>query len=213
MARKYTFAVNKGEKDANINVGDVVDANAVKCITGVDPDDEEADLIQNHRPQDFLGRTPLYDTFYRSSKYVPYKYCGLCEKGQHVNRHPECAEKVFICSPYRGNGASETAFNTMLTVSACRKAYNNGRIPVAPHLYFTNFMKDEDFERDYGITAGHELMKQCSRIVVYVVDGYISEGMNSDIEFATMRLALAPKFIHMTKEEAEEFIEQYVSEV
>ena len=213
MARKYTFAVNEGETDANIKVGDVVDANAVKCITGVDPDDEEADLIQNHRPQDFLGRTPLYDTFYRSSKYVPYKYCGLCEKGQHINRHPEGAEKVFICSPYRGNGTSESAFNNMLVIAACHKAFEHGRIPVAPHLYFPQFMKDDGFCRDYGITAGHELMKECSKMVVYVVDGYISEGMKADIEFATMRLALAPKFIRMTKEEAETFIEQMVSEV
>ena len=89
-------------------------------------------------------------------------------------------KKVYICSPYRGD--IET--NIKIAQDFCRAAMAIANvIPVAPHLYFPQFLHDDDpDERERGITVGLELLQACSE--VWIVGNYISEGMKREIEAA-----------------------------
>jgi len=44
-------------------------------------------------------------------------------------------ERVYICSPYSGN----TQSNTVKARLYCRLAYDQGFVPIAPHLYYPQF--------------------------------------------------------------------------
>ena len=66
-------------------------------------------------------------------------------------------ERVFICSPFRG--AEEK--NVELARKYARFAYEKGCLPVVPHLYFPQFLKESDVqERMAGIQFGLSLLKE-----------------------------------------------------
>lgn len=72
---------------------------------------------------------------------------------------------VFICSPYRPVGEdpeTELRKNIDQAKRACRLAVSRGLIPLAPHLYFTQFLDDNDpQERKFGQQAGKEYPAGC----------------------------------------------------
>lgn len=59
-----------------------------------------------------------------------------------------------------------------------------GNLPIAPHLYFTQFLGEDNKERDLGILMGLELMELCDE--VWVFGETISEGMRREIEYAKL---------------------------
>lgn len=86
--------------------------------------------------------------------------------------------KIFICSPYRG----DVTRNKTNALTYCRRAANDGYMPMAPHLYFTRFLDDNDPEqRNAGISAGLEWLEQCAEVWVY---GEPTEGMKIEIAHA-----------------------------
>lgn len=86
--------------------------------------------------------------------------------------------KVYICSPYRGN----IERNVDDARRYCRMAVDDGFIPVAPHIYFTQFLDDSvENERKAGIEAGIQLMLECDEMWVF---GEPTEGMMKEIECA-----------------------------
>lgn len=86
--------------------------------------------------------------------------------------------KVYICSPYRGN----IERNVDDARRYCRMAVDDGFIPVAPHIYFTQFLDDSiENERKAGIEAGIQLMLECDEMWVF---GEPTEGMRKEIECA-----------------------------
>lgn len=86
---------------------------------------------------------------------------------------------MFICSPYRG--AEEQ--NTELARQYARFAFDKGFLPVAPHLYFPQFLVEErEQERKIGMEIGLSLMHQCRE--VWVFGERISEGMGREISYA-----------------------------
>lgn len=88
-------------------------------------------------------------------------------------------EKVFICSPYRG--AEEK--NVRLAAGYARFAYERGYLPIAPHLYFPQFLRDYiPKERMTGMELGLALMGECKE--VWVFGEHISEGMLMEISYA-----------------------------
>ncbi|MGN1130225.1 MAG: hypothetical protein ACI4Q8_02645 [Ruminococcus sp.] len=89
---------------------------------------------------------------------------------------------VFICSPYRDNPVTYTE----LTKEACREVtLNTSYIPLAPHLYFTSFLQDNDpVERNKGIKAGLEWLEQCSAVFVIKFNRKVSDGMLKEINYA-----------------------------
>ena len=59
-------------------------------------------------------------------------------------------KKIFVCSPYRPTSKTEECRKDELMANinraktACRILTTLGFLPLAPHLYFTQFLKDED---------------------------------------------------------------------
>lgn len=86
--------------------------------------------------------------------------------------------RVFICSPYRG----DIEANIAKAREYCRLAIQHGYLPIAPHLYFTQFL-DEDIEeeRNKGIDMGLNLMHSCHEVWVF---GEPTEGMMRELTHA-----------------------------
>ena len=84
---------------------------------------------------------------------------------------------AYICSPYRDN----PRVNVMRARQYCRFAVSQGRIPLAPHLYFPQFMS-EAAEREKVMQMNFELLKLCGE--VWVFGDKITEGMEAEIAHA-----------------------------
>ena len=98
-------------------------------------------------------------------------------------------KKVFICSPYRPAGETEHEreksldMNLHLARYACRYAAEKGCFPIAPHLYFPQFLDDKVAdEREFGIALGILALSECDEI--WIVGRRISEGMRQEINKA-----------------------------
>lgn len=90
---------------------------------------------------------------------------------------------VFICSPLRGDYIE----NQKRAKGYCREAIMAGYIPIAPHVYFTQFLDDTvESERILGIDCGIALLDKCSEIWIYTERG-ISDGMKTEIEHAKQK--------------------------
>lgn len=86
---------------------------------------------------------------------------------------------AYICSPYRGNVEA----NTENARSYCRQAYDDGYVPLAPHLYFPQFLNDSNpEERAAGLVMALELLLLCDVLIVF--DDEITDGMAQEIELA-----------------------------
>lgn len=212
MNRRITFEMLGGNIDDRLFIrGDITDEKTIQNVIGTyDEVDDIAvnGLVQNENAytKHYIGDKRLYQTFYRKTQIDPYQYAGLCELGKSCNMSPRAGEKTFIISRFRGETAAEEEFNIKLTKAVARKIYAAGDMPIAPHLYFPNFLKDEGYERAWGIEAGHMLMDLCDSAVLIIVDHNISEGMQADIEYAVNKLAIKIKKYYFSKEEAEKFI-------
>lgn len=92
------------------------------------------------------------------------------------------AKVVFICSPLRGN----EEINQELCRKYCKFACDQGYVPFAPHIFYTQFLLEEtEEERNRGISCGLEILKRCDEIWVFAKDEQsASEGMKTEIEFA-----------------------------
>ena len=67
--------------------------------------------------------------------------------------------------------------------TACRILTTLGFLPMAPHLYFTQFLKDEDAqERNTGMKLGMHWLEEADEL--WVFGNTISEGMATEIEKA-----------------------------
>ena len=86
---------------------------------------------------------------------------------------------VYICSPYAGN----IEMNVANARRYSRFAVQQGYIPIAPHLLFTQFLDDKDTtERNLGMFFGNVIMSKCAE--VWVFGSTISTGMSAEIERA-----------------------------
>ena len=84
---------------------------------------------------------------------------------------------TYICSPYRDN----PHVNVMRARQYCKFAVSRGRIPLAPHLYFTQFLSETN-ERGKAMSMNLELLRLCGE--VWVFGDRITEGMAMEIERA-----------------------------
>lgn len=88
-------------------------------------------------------------------------------------------KRVYICSPLKGNIEK----NMMKARLYCRFAYEEGFVPVAPHIYFPQFLDDTNKnERAAGLRYGLEQLWQCREL--WVFGQTISKGMQAEIELA-----------------------------
>ena len=84
---------------------------------------------------------------------------------------------VYICSPYRDN----PRINVMRARNYCKFAVKKGKIPLAPHLYFPQFVS-EATDRDKAMNMNFKLLSLCSE--VWVFGDKTTEGMTAEIKRA-----------------------------
>jgi len=86
---------------------------------------------------------------------------------------------AYVCSPYRG----DTEANAEKARGYCREVFEAGYSPLAPHLFFPQFLNDNiPKEREAGMEMAAALLPQCRVLVVCGDD--ITEGMASEIRLA-----------------------------
>lgn len=86
---------------------------------------------------------------------------------------------TYICSPCRGNYEK----NITKAQEYCREALLEGLLPIAPHVYFTQFIDDtHPEERKRGLLCGLQLLRYCQLIRVYGCR--VSSGMFDEIQLA-----------------------------
>lgn len=89
---------------------------------------------------------------------------------------------VYVASAYSG----DVTTNTEKAKQYCRFAMEQGQIPLAPHLIFSQFMNDDDpAERELAIFMDVILIGKCDEL--WVFGDSISEGMSVEIEVAKKR--------------------------
>lgn len=87
---------------------------------------------------------------------------------------------IYICSPYRGN----VKRNKDYARSLVKLAIEEGYAPIAPHLYVTEVLNDDDqIERETGMLVAMELLYACDTVLVGDMYG-ISHGMESELRAA-----------------------------
>ena len=87
--------------------------------------------------------------------------------------------KAYISSPLRGN-EEENMFRARWY---SRFAADEGVIPVTPHIYFTQFLRDHiPEERALAMRMNKVLLLECSE--VWVFGSHISSGMRAEINWA-----------------------------
>lgn len=91
-------------------------------------------------------------------------------------------ERVYIISRYRAKTARERRFNERVARYFCRRITEAGAQPVAPHLFYTQFIDDNDPEdRRRGLRFGLEDLKLADSFLLVIIDGQISEGMAGEL--------------------------------
>ena len=88
-------------------------------------------------------------------------------------------KKVYVSSQLRGNVQS----NISKAQWYARFVAERGNLPIAPHIYFTQFLRDHiPEERDMAMEMNRELLEWCDEL--WVFGEVISEGMKQEIEWA-----------------------------
>ena len=86
---------------------------------------------------------------------------------------------VYICSPYKG----DIDGNVKRAIVYCKFAFYRGYNPLAPHLYYPQFLDDDDpAERKSGMECAIQLLTICSQL--WVMGDVISSGMKAEIDYA-----------------------------
>ena len=116
-------------------------------------------------------------------------------------------EKVYIISRYSAKTWHERRFNKEVTKYYCRRIAEAGKRPVAPHLFYTQFMDDDDpkarrLGRDFAIKD----LDECDSFLLVIVDGVISSGMCGEIEHVT-RTGKRGRLMAISKAQAKKLIE------
>lgn len=86
---------------------------------------------------------------------------------------------IYVCSPYRG----DLNENVRKAQKACRNVTDCNNVPIAPHLYFPQFM-NEEIERELALEMNKRLIDVCD--VFCVFGNEISEGMQFELEYANL---------------------------
>ena len=110
-------------------------------------------------------------------------------------------KKVYVCSALRGNQEG----NIKLARIYCEYVVREfGHIPVAPHIYFTQFLDDNNSQdREFGISAGLSLLSECDEL--WYFGDRVTREMTNEICFA-LKYGIRVKYI------SEHLYEQYKTE-
>ena len=115
-------------------------------------------------------------------------------------------DKIYIISRYRAETEEELELNKKVARHFCQEIIEEGNVPVAPHLYYPQFLDDNDPEdRSLGLRLGIRDLRESKEYLLVIVGGEISEGMAGEIE-EIGRLGMKGRIVSMTKQEAEELV-------
>ena len=102
---------------------------------------------------------------------------------------------VYICSPLSG----DVEENQEAARRYCRYAVDAGYVPVAPHLFFPQFMDDgKEEERNLALFMDIVLLSKCAEL--WVFGSTISKGMSIEIEKAKRKYKPVRYFTDTCKE-------------
>lgn len=111
----------------------------------------------------------------------------------------------YVISRYSGT-RRETRFNVRVARYMAKKLIDDGYMPVVPHIYFTQFLDDRNYYgRKQGTEAAMELLKNCNKAIVVIVDGVISEGMKEEIAYA-IELNMPIRYVKYKKDELKKLL-------
>ena len=115
-------------------------------------------------------------------------------------------DKVYIISRYRAFTESEMEFNRKVARYFCRKIVLEGKIPVAPHLFYTQFLDEsQEKERQIGLDIGLKELHEADEFLLIIIEGQISEGMQNELRQA-LKDGMCGKVVYMTHKEIREVI-------
>ena len=111
--------------------------------------------------------------------YDPTAYEALTNIVQDAKQKKAFRPVVYICSPLSG----DITANQAKARRFCRFAVDSGYIPIAPHLFFPQFMHDDrEDERNLAMFMDIVLLGKCAEL--WVFGNTISKGMSMEIEKA-----------------------------
>lgn len=101
-------------------------------------------------------------------------------------------KKIYVCSPYKSYKKGRTTHNNLDNLSfaadICMRIIQQGDIPIASHVFYAKILQNGKEETDYARTVGLSLakglIKDCDEMWVCKRDGYMSEGMELETEYA-----------------------------
>ena len=109
--------------------------------------------------------------------------------------------KIYVCSALRGNQEENIKLARIYCEYVVRES---GHLPVAPHIYFTQFLEDNNSQdREFGINAGLSLLSECDEL--WYFGDRVTRGMTNEICFA-LKHGIRVKYI------PEHLYEQYKTE-
>lgn len=127
--------------------------------------------------------------------YDPTTYMAFKNIDREKKRQSRFRPIVYICSPYRGDRRR----NTENAQRYCRFAVEQGALPIAPHLFFPQFMNDSvPEERDLALFMNFILLTKC--VELWVFGNIISRGMVQEIQKAESRHMKIRRFTTECKE-------------
>lgn len=136
---------------------------------------EEKERTYSQRGDDYLIEAQKVCAEDKPKPPVVCPYCGST-----------APKTVYVCSPFRPTAVSEAdreaeqRANIERALKACRILAMMGIQPLAPHLYFTRFLKDElAAERAAGMQFGLSWLEQADEL--WVFGDTVSEGMAQEI--------------------------------
>lgn len=139
---------------------------------------EEKERTYSQRGDDYLIEAQRLCAEDKPKPPVVCPYCGSITP-----------KTVYVCSPFRSTAVSEAdreaeqRSNIERALKACRILALMGIQPMAPHLYFTRFLKDEVAEeRAAGMQFGLSWLEQADEL--WAFGDTVSEGMAQEIAMA-----------------------------
>lgn len=111
--------------------------------------------------------------------YDPTAYEALSNIEREAKAVRAFRPVVYICSPLSG----DVEGNQEKARVYCRFAVDTGFIPIAPHIYFPQFMNEQSSkERNLALFMDTVLLTKCAEL--WVFGDIISRGMSVEIEKA-----------------------------
>lgn len=118
---------------------------------------------------------------------------------------------VMIESPFSAATLEEKNNNLAYARAAVQDSLQRGESPLAPHLWFTEWLDDNDkAEREHGFACLESWMAKCDRVAVYTDRG-LTRGIQFGIGLA-FQLGKPVEWRTMENEENEENEENAVND-